>query len=216
MTTIAEQLREIREGYERELEEIRADRDLTPEAKARRIGPLYEAAKEAETELREQRMAELRERVAAGEREVFAPPKVAFSDPALQQLNYRNALDLVEELTDPRKLDEKLERANLVGDRALARAVLHRANALQHAHLVQKCLDADEEVRRAWESWAEAYTELEQVKGLGEGLAYGYVKIERPPELPRTLHERAARPGVPKDAPRQSHETLQEFAARRG
>lgn len=55
MTKIDEKLRLNREKLERKLAEIRADGDLTREAKARRMRPVYEEAKREERRLHEER-----------------------------------------------------------------------------------------------------------------------------------------------------------------
>jgi hypothetical protein len=52
------------------------------------------------------------------------PPKVS-KDAALNTMAYRDALDRVGSSTDPRHIKEMLERAELTGDVALARACLY-------------------------------------------------------------------------------------------
>jgi beta-phosphoglucomutase-like phosphatase (HAD superfamily) len=181
--SIADKIRQNRERYQRELAEIQRDPDLTAEAKARRIEPLYREAKALDSKLRGERMSELRTKVRAAEKEAFAAPALRGADPALLQLNYRNALDGVGEITDARILSSRLERAVITGDKSLARAVAWRANHLGADGVVRAYLDSDEDANRKWSNWAEAYAEVEQIERLGESLGFGDVPISEPPEL---------------------------------
>jgi hypothetical protein len=183
MSAIDEQLRRNRDRYQRKLAEIKQDTDLTPEAKARRIEPIYKEAKAVDSQLRGARMEGLREKVRTAEREAFAAPSMRGSDPALLQLNYRNALDSVAETTDPNLLARKLDRALLTGDAALAKAAAWRANDLGAAAVVKKYMDTDEAASRKWSNWAEAFSEVERVEQLGESLALGDAPLQEPSEL---------------------------------
>ncbi|MDP9438715.1 MAG: hypothetical protein M3P49_08215 [Actinomycetota bacterium] len=53
--TTDEKLRKNRENLQHKLEEVRTDADLTREAKARRMRPLYEEAKREESRLRQEK-----------------------------------------------------------------------------------------------------------------------------------------------------------------
>jgi hypothetical protein len=181
--SIDDKIRQNRDRYGRKLAEIKQDTDLTAEAKARRLGPIYKEAKAVDVKLRSERMAELRTKVHAAEKEAFAAPSLRGSDPALLQLNYRNALDSVAETTDPNLLARKLDRALLTGDAALAKAAAWRANEIGTAAVVKKYMDTDEAASRKWSNWAEAYSEVERVEQLGESLGFGDVPISEPSEL---------------------------------
>ncbi len=183
MTTIDEKLKKNRENLQRKLEEIRADADLTREAKARRVRPLYEEAKREEARLRQERRDGLAERTRAAERKAFAPPALSGSDPALVQMNFRSALDSVEGITDPGVLARKLERANMTGDRTLARAVAWRANDYGADGVVRAYLDTDAKARKDWTEWADAHAEQEQAQRMGASFASGVPPIEEPDEL---------------------------------
>lgn len=180
---VDDKLRQNRDRYRRKLEDVRADSDLTAEAKARKLRPVFEEAKTLDSKLRGERMAELRTKVHTAEREAFAAPSMRGSDPALLQLNYRNALDSVAETTDPNLLARKLDRALLTGDAALAKAAAWRANDLGAAAVVKKYMDTDEAASRKWSNWAEAYSEVERVEQLGESLGFGDAPLEAPDEL---------------------------------
>jgi hypothetical protein len=180
---VNEKLRANRDRYQRKLAEIKQDTDLTGEAKARRIAPLFREAKAVDSQLRGERMAELRTKVRTAEREAFAAPSMRNADPALVQLNYRNALDGVEGITDPNLLSRRLDRALLTEDKALAKAAAWRANDLGAAGVVRRYMDTDEAASRKWTAWSEAFSEVERVEQLGESLGFGDSPISEPPEL---------------------------------
>jgi hypothetical protein len=181
--SIDDKLRQNRDRYQRKLEEVRADGDLSPEGKARQLRPAFEEAKTLDSKLRSERMAELRTKVRAAEKEAFAAPSMRDADPAAAQMNYRHALDGVGEITDARILSSRLERAVITGDKALARATAWRANDLQHDGVVRAYLDSDEDANRKWSNWAEAFSEVERVEQLGESLVFGDAPIQEPDEL---------------------------------
>jgi hypothetical protein len=181
--SINDRLKANRERFGRKLEQVRNDSDLSPEGRARQLRPVFEEAKAVDSKLRAERMAELREKVRAAEKEAFAAPTMRGADPALAQLNFRSALDSVEPLTDPELLSRKLERALLTEDKTLARAVAWRANELGAAAVVRRFMDTDEAASRKWTAWSEAFAEVEQVERLGETLGFGDAPIQEPPEL---------------------------------
>jgi hypothetical protein len=181
--SIVEKMRANRDRYQRKLADIQQDTDLTAEAKARRIAPIYREAQAVDAQLRSERMADLREKVRTAEKEAFAAPALRGADPALLQLNYRNALDSVAETTDPNLLSRRLDRALLTGDAALAKATAWRANDLGAAVVVKKYMDTDEAASRKWTAWSEAFSEVELVETLGETLALGDAPIQEPSEL---------------------------------
>jgi len=186
---IDEKLRANRERFGRKLEQVRDDSDLSPEGRARQLRPAFEEAKAVDSGLRAERMDELREKVRAAEKEAFAAPTMRGADPALAQLNFRHALDSVEQTTDLETLSRKLERANGTGDTTLAKAVAMRANELGAAAVVRRFMDTDEAARRKWAAWSEAFAEVERVERLGESLGFGEAPIQEPPELRGRVRE---------------------------
>src|SRR4051812_34649862 len=108
MTDISEQIKKNRESFEREARSVQQDPDLTPEAKARRLQPIFNEAKKVESQLRQQRRIDLANRANAAEQAVFSTPKPFGSDASLAAMSYRAALDSVERLDEPRQLSEKL------------------------------------------------------------------------------------------------------------
>ena len=182
MSTIDDKLRQNRDRYQRKLTEVRADQDLSREGKARKLRPAFEEAKREEARLRQARRDELAERTSDAERKAFAPPALRGSDPALVQMNFRSALDSVEQINDNAELARKLERATLTGDRTLARATAIRANELGADHVVTTYLANDEQARKDWTEWADAHAEMAG-SGLGETFDSGIPTLEEPSEL---------------------------------
>jgi hypothetical protein len=182
MSTIDDKIRANKARYQRKLEEVRADGDLSREGQARHIAPLYQEAKAEEARLRQARRDGLAERTSAAERKAFSPPVLRGSDPALVQMNYRSALDSVEKITDTAELARKLERAVVTGDRTLARAAAIRANELGADRVVSDYLATDEQAREDWTRWADAHSEMAG-SGLGETFDSGIPALEAPSEL---------------------------------
>lgn len=180
--SIVEKIRANRDRYQRKLADIQQDNDLTAEAKARKLRPVFEEAKREEARLRQVRRDELAKRTSDAERKAFAPPVLRGSDPALVQMNFRAALDSVERITDNAELSRKLARATSTGDRTLARAVAIRANERGAAHVVTAYLDSDEQARKDWLEWADAHSAMAG-SGLGETFDSGIPALEEPPEL---------------------------------
>jgi len=187
--SIDDKIRANRDRYQRKLEETQQDPDLTSEAKARRLEPVYKEAKAVDDELRGARMAELRTKVHAAEKEAFAAPALRGADPALAQMNYRSALDSVEGLSSPVERARKLDRALLTGDKTLAKATAWRANEIGAAGVVEDYMATDEAANRKWTAWAEAHGEVERVEQLGESLGFGDVPISAPSELRGIVRE---------------------------
>ncbi len=181
--TKMDQLQNNRDRYRRRLEGIKADPDLTLEAKARRIRPLYEEAKAEESRLLGEIRAELREKVRSAERKAFAPSRPSGGDPTLAMISARDAFERSARATDQRELEGMLEWADLIGDKTLKRAIAWKANGLGHEGIVESYLSSDEEGRRSYEAWAEAYGELEKVESYGTELGLGYASIDEPAEL---------------------------------
>ncbi len=180
--SINDRLKANRDRYQRKLEEIQQDNDLSREGKARKLRPVFEEAKVEEARLRQARRDELAKRTSDAERKAFAPPSLRGADPALVQLNFRSALDSVERINDNAELARKLERAVTTGDRTLARAAAIRANELGADHVVTSYLANDEEARKDWLEWSDAHAEMSG-SGLGETFDSGIPALEEPSEL---------------------------------
>ncbi|MDQ3639437.1 MAG: hypothetical protein M3426_15910 [Actinomycetota bacterium] len=178
-----EQLRQRKADYERELERIRGDRDYNDGARARRIAPIYGRLKAEERRVLDEMKAETAETAASKGRKAFEAPAMYGADKALVAMNYRHALDSVEGLLNSKDMDARLERAVLTGDAALARAVAYRANETGDTGTVTKYLDSDEDSRRAYEEWASAHEDLQQLVSYGAELAFGYAEVDEPREM---------------------------------
>jgi hypothetical protein len=182
MSTIDDQIKRNRDRYQRRLEEVRDDTDLSQEGKARKLRPVFDAAKAEEARLRQARRDGLAERTRAAERKAFAPPSLRGSDPALTEMNFRAALDSVEKITDTAELARRLERAVITGDRTLARAAAIRGNEIGADRVVTSYLATDEQAQKDWLEWSDAHSEMAG-SGLGSMFDSGIPNIEEPSEL---------------------------------
>jgi hypothetical protein len=182
MSAIDDQIKRNRDRYQRRLEEVRDDTDLSQEGKARKLRPVFEEAKREEARLRQARRDGLAERTRDAERRAFSAPVLRGSDPALTQMNFRFALDSVEKITDTAELARKLARATSTGDRTLARAAAIRANEIGADRVVSDYLATDEPARKDWTEWADAHAEMSG-SGLGETFDSGIPALEKPDEL---------------------------------
>lgn len=116
----------IRRNYERQLEEIRADKTLSFWGKQAKIKALYEETEQQIAKLRAEHEAELQRERRELQRRAFGAyhPHTA-TEAELRQIdeNYRQALDRAEQAKSPTEALALLRRADLAGDSVLARAV---------------------------------------------------------------------------------------------
>ena len=116
----------IRRDYERQLEAIRADRDLSAWGKQARIKALYEETEQQIARLRAAHEAALQEQRRELQRRAFGAyhPHTA-TEAEIRQIDegYRHALDRAEQANSPAEALALLRRADLAGDKVLARAV---------------------------------------------------------------------------------------------
>lgn len=116
----------IRKDYEKRLEAIRADRSLSFWGKQSKIKALYEETERQIAKLRAAHEAALQEERRELQRRAFGAyhPHTA-TEAELRQIdeNYRHALDRAEQAKSPTEALALLRRADLAGDKVLARAV---------------------------------------------------------------------------------------------
>ena len=161
-------MRENRLTFERRVEQLREDRDLSDAARARYLDQEYQNARARYEELAERKREDIRERLETTRRAAFAPPRLPDADPAASQLNFRDAIFRMRDERDAAKLERVLEEAELVGDTALAKAVLLRGYALQNEALVGAYLKSRPAERRKWDEFmaaAEEANAAESVEG---------------------------------------------------
>ncbi len=118
--------RDVRAEYYRQLENVRSDRELSAEGKKTRITAAWRKAasetKQLQQELRESRETRRREL----QQRVFGPLYPRFANETerqMAQLNFRDALDRADRVTNDEQATRLLERAERSGDTALARAI---------------------------------------------------------------------------------------------
>ncbi len=126
MSKIADRVKEVRQGYERALDTLRADRDLTPEARAKRIAQAWQATSNEMARLRKQHAEAKVQRRQELEQNLFGPRYsygATETDKVHLRADYRSALDRAEQAKGPDEALDLLNRAELTGDTTLARAV---------------------------------------------------------------------------------------------
>jgi hypothetical protein len=182
----------IKQDLDRQVEQIRSNRDLSPEARQRYIAEAYEKAQAEYREAIETQEREIRERVSKTEREVFhAPYPFTASDTekaqlrALRRKAYDDVYYSVTFSESPQETVEELERllqrAERTGDPELATAVYHVATERGSRKVADAYLESRPKERERWESYVEARTEAESVdRVLAHAMGFGLMK---PPEL---------------------------------
>lgn len=123
----------IRSGvgaYQAAVERVRADKRLSPDGKAGQIGRLTALERRRRSDIIEGAAERATARRAELERQVFRLPAGANASDAV---SYRDALDRVEQITNPEELGRLVDRAVRTGDAALARAGVARGYAKYNA-----------------------------------------------------------------------------------
>jgi hypothetical protein len=173
MTTIAEN----REKAEREIERIRANRDLSDEARRRKIQEVYERSVAEHRELVEEERRAEAEAIASAERKVLGipyPERSSASERAMIAMSYRDALDRAERsAADPENstaLLDLLERAEVAGDDLLARAVYHTATRRGARQVADTYLASRPTEQARWETYTQMRNEARYTAGDLEGL----------------------------------------------
>src|ERR671917_1886835 len=152
-------MRKNLERYKQRAAEIRADQMLSDEAKHLELGELYSKARSTYDQLTDKHRSGTRERLQETRKTAFAVPKIAGADKAMELLAYRSALDSVAKTKDTRELSELLARAEITGDKPLARAVLYRGYELQNEGLVGAYFEKYPEELPAWEEFMDSAQE---------------------------------------------------------
>jgi len=147
------------------------------------LGELYSKARSTYDQLTDEYRSGIREQLRATRKAMFAVPKIAGADKAMELLAYRSALDLVAKTRDTSELSELLPRAEITGDTPLARAVLYRGYELQSEGLVQSYFDKYPDELPAWGTFMEAAEAHNALETLGVSAAVGVPAPEEPKEL---------------------------------
>lgn len=184
----------IQEDLDRKVEQIRANQDLSAEAKRRYIAEAYEKAAADYREAVEAQERELQERIHGTERSVFEtryPMAATDTEKAQIRAARRGAYDAVyfavagAGADGPaharEELERILERAERTGDPELATAVYNVATERGVREVADAYLSARPQEKRRWEEYVEARQEAEDLnRVMDQAMGYGLMK---PPEL---------------------------------
>ncbi len=176
---------EILNQRNKEVERIRGYADLTEEAKERRIAEVRERAQQEYRQAVEDQERERAERLERSKRAAFRVPIPAIAtDAEAAQIRaaYRAARTDVEYAISPAvgsdpayvqsELERFLEQAELTQDPELARAAYHVAINHGVQSVVDSYLSSRPAEERAWNSYTEAYQEVQDASSI-EGLLWG-------------------------------------------
>jgi len=152
MSEIADRVKEVRQGYQRALETLRADRDLTPEARAKRIALAWQATSNEMARLRKQHGEAKVQRRRELEMSLFGPRYshgATETDKVHLRADYRAALDRAEQAKAPEEALDLLNRAELTADTTLARAVAAVAASRGYARVLDRYAASRSDVAEA-------------------------------------------------------------------
>jgi hypothetical protein len=157
--TIQDRMKDNQRRYRQRVETIREDQDLNEHARQRYLKEAHQEARTKHGELFEAQRQQITERLEKKRKAVLGPPSIPGADKASLAMSYRDALDRVSGLDTPDRLQEILKRAELTGDRVLAKAALYRGYELESEEAVGSYLEAHPDDRRAWDEFMEVAAE---------------------------------------------------------
>jgi hypothetical protein len=179
---------ENRTRYSEQIERIRANPDLSDEAKRRQIAAVHEEATQEHLRLVKEEREETQRALEQMERKLLGisyPENARPHEKAIIALSYRDARDRVEraasDKTNPEALVELLTSAETSGDTQLAEAAFHVATVRGNRSVADSYLAKRPKVQSRWESYVEARKEAESLGGL----VNASVTPPRPQELGR-------------------------------
>lgn len=156
---IQEQMEKNNRRYRQRVETIREDPDLNEHARQRYLKEAHQEARTKHAELFAEQRMEVVARLEKKRKAALGPPEIFKADKASLAMSYRDALDRVSGVDTPDRLQEVLKRAELTGDRVLAKAALYRGYELESEEVVAGYLDAYPDDRRAWDEFMEVAAE---------------------------------------------------------
>jgi hypothetical protein len=185
---MTEQISRNRTQHEQQIERVRANRDLSTEAKRRKIAAIHEEATQEHVRLVREEREETQRALEQMERKLLGisyPDNARPHEKAIIAMSYRDARDRVERAASDREnpdaLAEILTSAERSGDVQLAEAVFHVATLRGDRSVADSYLASRPAVKRRWESYVEARTEAASLGSLVEAS----VAPPRPQELGR-------------------------------
>ena len=140
----------IQRNFQESVAKVRADADLSPEGRGRRLGELYAKAQRQLDELAEKERAELSSRYASLEAQLYSTPRFG-ADAASHAISMRDAADRAAQLKTPDEAARLMASAESMGDPVLARAILRR--------VVEQPAGPHKQANEAWEAIAADYVD---------------------------------------------------------
>ena len=170
---MTEQISQNRTRHAKQIESVRADRDLSAEAKRRKIAALNEAALQEHRRLVEAERQERARAIKQAERKVLGisyPEGAKAHEKAIITMSYRDARDRAERAALDREntdaLADLLDRAEQSGDTQLAEAAFHVATTTGIRRVADAYLGERPTLRMHWESHVAARQEADSIPGL--------------------------------------------------
>jgi hypothetical protein len=182
MTTIQEKMLRVDRDYRARVEQIRQAGRLSDAARREDLQAAYDKAKNAYLQLADEYRSDVQCRLEETRKAAFSAPRVG-NDRALDTLVYRDALDRSSGVQESRDLSDMLDRAEVIGDVPLARAVLYRAYHLGDESVVHAYFQKYPKELRAWDEFMDAAQEYNQLESWGLEMAVGVPEPEKPREL---------------------------------
>jgi len=170
---VTEQISQNRTRHAQQIEGIRADRNLSDEAKRRKIGALNEAALQEHRRLVEEERRDRAQAIEQAERKLLGisyPKGAGTHEKAIMAMSYRDARDRAERAASDREnpdaLADMLDRAEKTGDAQLAEAVFHVATMRGERKVADAYLGERPALRMRWEGYVAARQEADSIVGL--------------------------------------------------
>ncbi|HWL44125.1 MAG TPA: hypothetical protein VNQ73_14380 [Ilumatobacter sp.] len=176
-STAANKAREVREEADRKVDDVRANNDLTAEAKTRLVNEIRQTANARVAELEQEHRAADRAERERLEQRLFTPPTAyTGSERITQAISYRDALDRARATSIDVPMSDLMRDAWRVGDDLLAKAALSVAFDRRDVDSLNTWIDRhpadDTDLNRLVElAWPRNPTQ-DMVNVLAEGFAF--------------------------------------------
>jgi hypothetical protein len=139
---------------------IHRDLDLKDQAKERMIRDVYEQARTEAIQAEQEEKERLEIEMKVARRAAFAPPVVKGADPVSTQQAYSYAYERIEDERDPQLLLERLQKAELLNDPFMAKAILVRGYELGNSTIVGRYFDVYPDERGYYDDFIEKAEEF--------------------------------------------------------
>jgi hypothetical protein len=173
MSETQSKISENRSRHSREVERIKANPDLSAEAKRRMTDEANQAALKEHARLVEEQRQEPAQAIEAAERKLLGisyPERASAHEKAIIAMSYRDARDRAERAAGDREnadaLAELLERAETSGDEQLAEAIFHVATMRADRRVADAYLAGRPVMQGRWERYVGLRREADSFAGL--------------------------------------------------